>query len=281
MAFQMPADASLAGLTLRTRDREPLLSFYRDVMGLSASGSDDAVTLSPGNGGFTLTLEITPPAPPRPARSLGLYHFAFLVPTRAALAAILRRLVERAWQVDGASDHIVSEAVYLRDPEGNGIELARDRPQTEWKYTNGQLAMVSDMLDVDDLLAAAPAASGLDKGTRLGHMHLSVDDLARGEAFYAGGLGLTVTQRTYPGALFLAAGEYHHHLGMNIWGARRPAPPGATGLVSYAWRVPRGTLASLEPHLAQHGTTANRLDGRLTLTDPIGIHIVVSEAGSP
>lgn len=279
MAFQMPADASLAGLTLRTRDREPLTSFYRDLMGLSASGSDGTVRLSPGNGRFTLTLEITPQAPVRPARALGLYHFAFLLPTRAALGAVLRRLVEKGSEVDGASDHIVSEAVYLRDPEGNGIELARDRPRKAWRYTNGQLTMLSELLDVDGLLAAAPAASGLDKSTRLGHVHLSVDDLPRGEVFYAGGLGLTVTQRTYPGALFLAAGDYHHHLGMNIWGARRPAPPGATGLVNYTWRVPAGTLDALEPHLAQQGIAASRMDGRLTFTDPIGVQVVVTEDG--
>lgn len=277
MAFQMPADASLAGLALRTRDREPLLGFYRDALGLSASGSDGAVRLSPGHGGFTLTLQSDPQAPPRPARSLGLYHFALLLPTRAALGAILRRLMERRWEVDGASDHIVSEALYLRDPDGNGIELARDRPKKEWRSINGQLAMVTDILNIEDLLAAAPSSAGLPPRTRLGHVHLSVDDLARGEAFYAGGLGLHVTQRTYPGALFMAAGDYHHHLGMNIWGARRPASPGATGLVNYAWRVPRGTFAPLEPHLAAQGIAARRADGRLTLTDPFGIDVLLSE----
>jgi len=277
MAFQMPATASLVGLTLRTRDRGRLLGFYRDVLGLSASVLHGAGTLSPGNGGFALTLEVDPQAPPRPARSLGLYHFALLLPTRPALGAILRRLMERRWEVDGASDHLVSEALYLRDPDGNGIELAHDRPKKEWKYANGELAMITDVLNVEDLLAAAPAAAGLHARTRLGHMHLSVDDLARGEAFYAGGLGLAVTQRTYPGALFLAAGDYHHHLGMNIWGARRPAPPGATGLLSYAWRVPAGILATLEPHLARQAVPTRREDGSLRLTDPIGIDVVITE----
>lgn len=277
MAFQMPAETSLAGLTLRVRERQAMLAFYRDLLGLAASPPDGTVTLTPGEGAFTLGLEVNPQAPPRLARSLGLYHFALLLPTRPALAAILRRLLEAQWPVDGASDHIVSEAVYLRDPEGNGIELARDRPREEWTYTNGQLVMVSDMLDVDGLLATTPAATGLHPGTRLGHMHLSVSDLSKGEAFYAGGLGLTVTQRTYPGALFLAAGDYHHHLGMNIWGARRPAPAGTTGLVGYAWRVPAGTLTALEPHLQAQEIPARRTSGALTLTDPFDIALAVTE----
>jgi catechol 2,3-dioxygenase len=278
MAFQMPVDASLKGLTLRTHDREPLLGFYRDLLGLSESGSDGAITLSPGNGGFTLTLEVNPQAPPRLARSLGLYHFAFLLPTRAALAAILRKLMERGWKVDGASDHIVSEAVYLRDPEGNGIELARDRPKKEWRYTNGKLAMVTDMLDVDSLLADSSTASALHPGTRLGHMHLSVDDLSQGEAFYAGALGLTVTQRTYPGALFLAAGGYHHHLGMNIWGARRPSPAGATGLVGYSWRLPRGSTAVLKAHLDHAGIPYDPRPSGITVVDPFGLSVGLHEA---
>ncbi|MBI3975662.1 MAG: glyoxalase, partial [Armatimonadetes bacterium] len=168
----------------------------------------------------------------------------------------------------------VSEAVYLRDPEGNGIELARDRPRKEWVYMNGQLAMVSDALDVDGLVATAPAA-GLHPETRLGHMHLSVDDLSMGEAFYAGGLGLTVTQRTYPGALFLAAGNYHHHLGLNIWGRPRRPPSGAGGLVGYTWQLPAESISALERHLTEQGMTFRQEDGSLVLTDPFGVAIVL------
>lgn len=275
----MPPAASLSGLTLRVRDQERALAFYRDLLGLEASATDGTVRLRPAGGDFTLRLEVDPGAPPGPAHSLGLYHFALLLPTRAALGAVLRVLAEARWAVDGASDHIVSEALYLRDPEGNGIELAWDRPRKEWKYTNGQLTMVSDMLDIDTLMATAPAAAGLAPGTRLGHVHLSVDDLARGEGFYAGGLGLTVTQRSYPGALFLAAGDYHHHLGMNIWGARRPAPPGAPGLVAYAWQVPPGTMSALAAHLDEQQIPYRSSPDALTVGDPVGITVSLAETG--
>ncbi len=277
MPFQMPAAAAPAGLTLRTADREPLLGFYRDVLGLSASVSDGVISLRPDRNGFTLRLEVDPQAPPRPARALGLYHFALLLPTRAALAAIVRRLRDVTYPVDGASDHAVSEAVYLRDPEGNGIELARDRPKKQWRYNNGEMAMVSDALDLDGLLRETRTASGLHPATRLGHMHLSVADLSSGEAFYAGLLGLTVTQRTYPGALFLAAGDYHHHLGMNIWGARRPAPAGATGLVGYVWRLPLGSTADLRTHLTGAGMPHGDRHGGIAVTDPIGLEVELAE----
>lgn len=274
----MPAAAVPAGLTLRTRDREPLFGFYRDLLGLAASVSEGAVSLSPADGGFTLTLEIDPQAPARPARALGLYHFALLLPTRAAVAGVVRRLMEGGYEIDGASDHIVSEAVYLRDPEGNGIELARDRPKNAWRYANGELAMITDMLDLDGLLAETRTAFALHPRTRLGHVHLSVDDLSKGEAFYAGGLGLTVTQRTYPGALFLAAGGYHHHVGMNIWGARRPAPPGAAGLVGYSWRLPKGSTAALRRHLnGAHIPYEPRPFG-IAVTDPIGLSVELGDA---
>jgi catechol 2,3-dioxygenase len=283
MAFEMPAQASVAGLTLRVRDRERALAFYRDLLGLSAAVSDGEVKLSPAAGGFTLRLNVNSQAPSRTGRAVGLYHFAMLLPSRPALGAILRRLVEAEWPVDGASDHIVSEAIYLRDPDGNGIELARDRARKEWPYANGQLTMLSEMLDVDGLLKGAPPAAGLHPATRLGHMHLSVNDLSAGEAFYAGGLGLSVTQRTYPGALFLAAGDYHHHLGMNIWGAPRPAPAGATGLVDYTWQLPARSLNVLGRHLMEQGMAFRQEDASLVLTDPFGVAIVVvgSEQTAP
>jgi len=277
MAFEMPAQASLAGLTLRVRDRERALAFYRDLLGLSAAASDGEVRLSPAAGGFTLRLNVNSQAPSRTGRAVGLYHFAMLLPSRPALGAILRRLVEAEWPVDGGSDHIVSEAVYLRDPEGNGIELARDRPRKDWLYTDGQLTMLSEMLDVDELLKTASPAAGLHPATRLGHMHLTVNDLSTGEAFYAGGLGLTVMQRSYPGALFLAAGEYHHHVGMNIWGAPRPATAGATGLEAYTWTVPPGTLERLAAHLEETQIAAGRSAEGLMVRDPFGIAVNLTE----
>jgi catechol 2,3-dioxygenase len=269
----------LAGLTLRVRDLEAALVFYRDLLGLRvAARNGDQARLEPEGGTFTLHLAGAPRAVSSPAPSLGLYHFALLLPDRAALSAILRRLLEARWPLDGASDHGVSEALYVRDPEGNGTELARDRSRDTWPRDGGTLAMVSAPLNVEGLLAESPASAPLHPHTRLGHVHLSVDDLGTGEAFYAGGLGLTVTQRSYQGALFFAAGDYHHHLGLNIWGAHRRAPQGATGLLGYAWAVPEGTVEFLERHLTARGILFERNPSGLTLTDPIGVAVTVNAA---
>lgn len=279
MTFHMPASAQLTGLTLRLRDLPTMLAFYRDLLGLQVARHDDRqVRLAPDGEALTLRLLPDPQALPPPYPSFGLYHFALLLPDRVSLAKILRRLLDARWPLEGASNHGVSEALYLRDPEGNGIELARDLPKEAWVYRDGALAMVTGPLNVEGLLAESGASAPLHPGSRLGHVHLSVDDLKRGEAFYAGGLGLTVTQRTYPGALFLAAGDYHHHLGLNIWGARRRAPEGATGLLGYAWEVPEATVESLERYLTARGILFERDPSGLTLTDPIGVAVTVNAA---
>lgn len=256
-----------------------MLAFYRDLLGLQVATHDDRqVRLAPDGEAFTLRLLPDPQALPPPDPSFGLYHFALLLPDRVSLAKSVRRLLEARWTLEGASNHGVSEALYLRDPEGNGIELARDLPKEAWVYRDGALAMVTGPLNVEGLLAESGASAPLHPGSRLGHVHLSVDDLETGEAFYAGGLGLTVTQRTYPGALFLAAGDYHHHLGLNIWGARRRAPEGATGLLGYAWEVPEATVESLERHLTARGILFERNPSGLTLTDPTGVAVTVNAA---
>jgi catechol 2,3-dioxygenase len=176
---------------------------------------------------------------------------------------------------DGASDHGVSEALYLRDPEGNGIELYRDRPRETWPLENGQVAMVSARLDVDELLGDAPRSGPLHPATRFGHIHLHVADLRDGERFYADTLGLAVTQRSYPGALFFSAGGYHHHVAVNTWARGASASDGATGLVSYAWKIPAGTGPALEAHLRAQGVPYAHSDAGLALTDPVDVRVVV------
>lgn len=234
----MPADASLVRLSLRVRDLDACLAYYTGVLGFDAE-HDGGTSLALGGRRFVIDLVHSPDAPLRPYPCVGLYHFALVVPDRAALGAIFRRLMDGGEQLEGMSDHAVSEALYLRDPEGNGIELYRDRPRSEWPYEGGQVAMVSIPLDVDGVLGSAEGASGLHRDTRFGHIHLHVPSLQGAEAFYAGTLGLGVTQRSLPGALFFAAGDYHHHVGANTWAPDTP-PDGATGLLSYTWRLPSG-----------------------------------------
>lgn len=279
LGYHMPAEARLTSLTLRVRDLARLQRFYVDLLGLHVQpGGPDRIGVGPEGKAFALQLVQDPQAPARPHPSVGLYHFALLLPDRPALAAVVRRLTEARWPFEGASDHGVSEALYLRDPEGNGIELYRDRPRDAWQYRNGELAMGSQALDVSALLAETQTSTPIHPATRLGHIHLHVDDLDPGEHFYSTILGLNVTQRSYPGALFLAAGTYHHHVGLNTWAHGRRAPGNATGLTGYAWAVPGGTVDGLTGHLGTAGVQHEHENSALVLTDPIGIRVEVRGA---
>ena len=231
---------------LALADLEGATEFYERVIGLRRlDDSNGVVRLGTDGGAPILELEAAPDAPPRPPGTTGLFHFAILVPSRADLAAALRRVSDAGWRFTGASDHLVSEALYLRDPEHNGIEIYRDRPREEWGYDGGEVRMATIPLDLDGVLAdqgdADPAAP-MPAGTTMGHVHLNVSDLDSTEAFYAGDLGLDVTTRSYPGALFMSAGGYHHHIGANTWnGEGAPPPPsGALGLRAFEIVSPGG-----------------------------------------
>ncbi|MDP3072056.1 MAG: VOC family protein, partial [Opitutaceae bacterium] len=178
-----------------------------------------------------LGLTETPSAPVAPGDAAGLFHAALLLPGRPALGAWLRAALAQGVAFDGFSDHGVSEAIYLRDPEGNGLEFYADRPRAAWPFADdGEVAMGTAPLAVSELLAQAGAGAGSLAGARWGHLHLRVTRLAPSEAFYRAQLGVTLMQGSYPGARFLAADGYHHHLALNTWGApRRPQPPGARG----------------------------------------------------
>jgi len=278
-AFRLPAASGLRRLALRVRDLDAAVSFYADRLGMPVTGRDGGrVVLAPAGGAFVLDLEHAPLAPVRPHPSIGLYHFAFLLPDRASLAAVIRRLLEARWPVDGASDHGVSEALYVRDPEGNGIELYRDRPRETWSIGPAGVEMMTAPLDVAGLLAEAKEPGPLSAEARFGHIHLHVGDLAEGERFYAGVLGLDVTQRSYPGALFLSVGGYHHHVGLNTWAQGRRPPDGATGLIGYDWAIPAGALGPLRTHLRDRGTPFEDTGTGIAVTDPAGIGVDLREA---
>jgi catechol 2,3-dioxygenase len=216
-------------------------------------------------------------APVRPARTTGLFHLAILVPNRVELARALQRLIAARWPLQGAADHLVSEALYLGDPEGNGIEIYRDRPREQWQRDGDELRMATLALDLDDVLGEAGGDEGapgaLPAGTAMGHVHLNVADLAAGERFYAGLLGLDVTARAYPGALFLAAGGYHHHVGLNTWRGEGapPPPPGALGLRHFELTVPDGAaLDAVLARLRASGVEVEVDGGAAIVRDPSG-----------
>ena len=201
------------------------------------------------------------------------------------------RLATHSWPFQGFADHLVSEALYLADPDGNGLELYADRPPERWTQRNGQIVMGTEPLDVDGLVAEADGESaswhGIDPGADIGHVHLHVADLARAEAFYHGLLGLDVTQQGYPGALFLSAGGYHHHLGINTWaGTGAPPPPAeAVGLLSFTLQIPDGKAwraalarlagAGMAPEV-QHDCPGKRI-ALFRDPDGLGVELVLAE----
>ena len=249
-------DTSLGIVRLTVTDLERSRAFYEQVIGLAANEQPDG-TLAFGAevGQPLIELRGDSGAPGLSRRATGLYHLAILMPTRRDLGFALARLAESRWPLDGASDHLVSEALYLSDPDGNGIEIYRDRPREEWRRANGQLAMDTLPLDLQSVLGELSGAGALQplapSGTIVGHVHLQVADLEQAEAFYSGLLGFDVMVRGYPGALFVAAGGYHHHIGLNTWNSlgAKPPPAGAVGLRSFEVRLP--DPAELEHALAR------------------------------
>jgi catechol 2,3-dioxygenase len=239
------------------------------------------------DGGTTPLVELlaAPSAPARPTGTTGLFHLAILVPSRLELARALRRVSESGWRFTGASDHLVSEALYLRDPEGNGIEIYRDRDRGEWRRSGDEIEMDTLPLDLEGVLSEltgddAPPAQ-LPPQTRIGHVHLNVADIPASEAFYRDGLGFDVTVRSYPGALFVSAGGYHHHVGLNTWmgeGAP-PPPPGARGLHHFEIVLPSAAdIDAAQRRLAAHGSAAERTEEGVTTSDPSGNQMLLVSA---
>ena len=276
---ELPADARLGAIRLRVGDVERMTRFYDEAIGLRVLEDRPVVRL--GVDGTTLVeLEAAPDAPPRPSHTTGLFHLALLVPARADLAHVLRRVVAAGWRLTGASDHLVSEALYLRDPEGNGIELYRDRPREEWPTAGGVLQMDTLPLDLGDLLSEADDAtgdSGMPPGTTLGHVHLQVGDLAAAERFWSDALGFDVTVRGYPGALFVAAGGYHHHVGLNTWAGvgALPPPDGALGLDRFEVVLPGAEAVSDAGERLAAAGPVELVDDGVLAADPSGNAVLV------
>jgi catechol 2,3-dioxygenase len=242
--FIIHPDTALGPARLAVADLSRSLSFYEGVLGMKvARRADGSVGLGVGHAPL-LILDEQPGAKPKPARATGLYHVALLLPSRRQLARVIRRLAETRYPLTGASDHLVSEALYLDDPDGNGLEIYADRPRDVWSYDRDAVRMSVDPLDIDGILSELqddPAPwSGMPTGASVGHVHLHVKDLPSAEAFYSGILGFTVMARYGPAALFVAAGGYHHHLGLNTWaGVGAPPPPaGSAGLRHFTVRLP-------------------------------------------
>lgn len=239
------ARTAVGPVRLTVADLGRALSFYEGVLGMRGARQPDGDYGLSAGGPVLLSLEERRGARPKPQRSTGLYHVAILMPSRAELARVIARLAETRYPVTGASDHLVSEALYLDDPDGNGIEIYADRPRSAWPTAGREVRMTVDPLDVEGILGELGEPrpwTGLPAGTTIGHVHLHVSDLRSAEAFYVDLLGFEVMQRFGNSALFVAAGGYHHHLGLNVWAGvgAPPPPPDAVGLRHYAVRLPAG-----------------------------------------
>jgi catechol 2,3-dioxygenase len=239
--YRLPAGIRLGVVRLQVADLERSLAWYQRVLGVHVLERRAGwAALGAETGGALLELHEHPGAHPVPRRGrLGLYHFAILLPDRPSLARLVAHLAELGERA-GMSDHLVSEAIYLSDPDGLGIEVYADRPRASWQTAERQLVMATEPLNVPDLLTAGGGAwRGLPAGTVMGHVHLFVGDLGQAERFYHVGLGLDKVVWSYPGALFLSAGGYHHHLGTNSWAAgAAPAEPDDARLLEWELVLP-------------------------------------------
>ncbi len=278
-AVDMPAFVDHSHLTVI--DLPTVSSFYRKAMGLSVlERSASGETLGVG-GRPLLTLTTGGNAARAPRSAPGLFHTAFLVPNRRELGRWLAHAAQNGVQLTGASDHLVSEAIYLDDPEGNGIEIYRDRERSEWTYApDGTVKMATHRLDLQALYDEAPKEgwTGQENGTVIGHIHLQVSDIPQADAFFRDVLGLDIMAR-YPGASFFATGKYHHHVAANVWNSRGQPKrqDGMSGLSDYTIRFndPAKLEAAVKALDAQAIATTRSGD-TVSLVDPWGIGLRLS-----
>jgi len=269
--------------SLRVRDLERMSTYYRDVLGLTVLARGAAGMMLGTAEGALLILQPRPGAGLEAPTQAGLFHTAFLMPTRRDLARWLVHVARNQTPLTGFADHSVSEAVYLNDPEGNGIEVYADRPPAGWRWEAGSVVMGTHRLDVDDILSLTDTArsdyAAAPDGLRIGHVHLRVGDVAAGDRFYRDLLGLEPTSRR-DAANFLSSGGYHHHLAMNTWnsagaGMRNPA---STGLDWFSLVAGQGELvAKAHERFAAAGHTAQPIPGGFESSDPWGTRVRLLE----
>ena len=260
-------DTTVGAVHLTVADLDRSLRWYAHALGLEPTRDRNGASVAAvGAGGDDLLVLHEEPGALPVTHHTGLYHYALLVPTRSDLARWLAHVAEDRIPLTGLSDHIVSEAIYLRDPDGHGIEIYRDRPRDEWIRDGDEVRMSTDPIDVEDLLGAAEGApTGVPEGTRMGHVHLHVADIPAAATFYRDTLGFDETAHLGDQASFFSAGGYHHHVGVNTWAGvgATPPPPGSAALrhatvvlpdaVQRDWVVDRAADAGAEPVEVEEG----------------------------
>ncbi|WP_066400883.1 VOC family protein [Neobacillus mesonae] len=263
-------------VNIKVKNLDYSLNFYQNIIGLQVlEKSDRKAVLTTDGETPLLILEQPENVTAKEGRTSGLYHFAILLPTRADLSVFLRHLIQTGYPL-GAADHYVSEALYLNDPDGNGIEVYRDRPSSEWTWNNSLVDMATEQLDAQGILGESDAEwRGLPAGTIMGHIHLHVGDLQKAEEFYTKGLGFNVVSY-YPQAVFLSTGGYHHHIAINTWqgtGAKQPAE-NSVGLNWYTIVYPDAEVReAVVKNLQQLGASVQAEADYVVTSDPSGNRI--------
>lgn len=287
MNFHQSPLTYVQAVTLQVTNLDRSLLFYQDVLGFTITEqTKHSAALSANGQDVLVQLEQPSDVQPKAARTTGLYHFALLLPNRADLARLLMHFTKLKIEVGGA-DHLVSEAIYLADPDGNGIEVYIDRNADEWTWHNGQVKMTVDPLQVDDIVVGVTDLegwTGLPSDTVMGHIHLHVSEFGKIKAFYNDGLGFEVVSKLGSEALFVSTGNYHHHIGLNTWngaGAPRPAK-NSVGLQSYTIMLPSETVRdSTIAALKRVGAPVERTTDAVITEDPSGnrIHLRIEQNG--
>ncbi|MBU9672424.1 VOC family protein [Planococcus sp. CP5-4] len=282
MNFHQKPVHYVESLALKVLDLKGMSRFYMEVLGFETIEEKENETVLGVGGEEILTLQSAPEFKAKAGRFAGLYHFAVLLPDRKELGKILLHLHEQQIPI-GSSDHQVSEALYLSDPEGNGIEIYRDREPGEWEWRGDQVHMTVDPLDVQEVAQASNSEKwgGMPAGTVLGHIHLHVSDLQAAHDFYTGALGFGLVANLGNQALFVSDGNYHHHIGLNIWnGTGIPALPDETaGLAHYVIRVAdEQAQQDMRDRLQAYGAELRMDGGALETADPSGNRIRILTA---
>ena len=276
-ASRAPIHISAVGVAVR--DLERLTAYYRDTLGLTVQAHTRQVAILGVGDVALLELIHRPDATPDDPHEAGLYHTAFLMPTRADLARWIVHASKTRVPITGASDHDVSEAIYLDDPEGNGVEVYSDRPRERWRRDGKLIFQKTDPLDIDAIIReidpTTATYAGAPEGLRIGHIHLRVGSVARAEAFYGDTLGFDVTRRR-TGATFLSSGGYHHHVAANVWHSNGAGIRNGqrSGLNWFAMEIKdEQTLGGVKKGLEAAGVTIGAISGGFAAADPWGTSI--------
>lgn len=277
--YRLPQTAHIGAVHLQVSDLRASVAYYERVLGLRAHGAtENSVVLSAHDDDRPLvTLRTQRGVTPARRGAFGLFHFAILLPQRSALGRFAAHLTSLDVRV-GMADHLVSEALYLADPDGLGIEVYADRPRDMWQHDDRELAMTTDPLDIEGVIAAGRGEPwiGAPHGTTMGHVHLHVGSLPQAEGFYHRALGFDKTVWSYPGALFMSAGGYHHHLATNIWSAGPSPSPDQARLLEWELTVPLDAdVEAVAGNLEASGYTIEKIGNDVAAADPWGTRVRV------